>query len=232
MAGARHRAGPPLSFAHQKCAPHRIGLLGGSFNPAHAAHRAISLFALKALALDEVWWLVSPGNPLKASASDMAPLRTRCASACALSKRARIRETAIEQRLGTRYTIDTIAALQRRYPKEKFIWLMGADNLKSFHLWAEWRVIASMLPIAVISRPGYSAGVRWSPAALWLRRFVRSADQVKRWTNWSPPALVHVRYPPDPTSATAMRRLRPDWHLAPPPPLLRDALTHRLIREV
>lgn len=209
----------------------KIGLLGGSFNPAHAAHRGISLFAQRALGLDEVWWLVSPGNPLKAGRDDMAPLLQRYASAVAQSRRAAIRPTAIEREFGTRYTVDTVSALVRRYPKHRFIWLMGADNLEQFHLWADWRNIAAILPIAVISRPRYNTNARWSPAAHWLRRFVHPAGQAKQWTQWSSPALVHLRFRPDPTSATLMRQAHPDWHLSPHPSALRDRLTHRTIDE-
>src|SRR5438552_6382801 len=107
----------------------RIGLLGGSFNPAHRAHRRISLHALRVLGLDELWWLVSPGNPLKAGASDMAPFAARLASASARSKRARIRASDFERQEGTRYTIDTVRRLKRRYPQHRFIWLLGSDTL-------------------------------------------------------------------------------------------------------
>ncbi len=209
----------------------KIGLLGGSFNPAHAAHRGISRFALHALGLDEVWWLVSPGNPLKAGRDDMAPLATRYASATHQARRARIRVTAIEREFGTRYTVETLSHLIRRYPKHRFIWLMGADNLDQFHLWSDWRKIAATLPIAVISRPQYDGSALWSPAAHWLRRFVHPAGQAKHWTKWSSPALVLLRFRPDPTSATLMRRAHPDWHLSPPPSGLRDQVTHRTIDE-
>src|ERR1700712_3325200 len=116
----------------------RIGLLGGSFNPAHSGHRAISLAAIAALGLDEVWWLVSPGNPLKPVAG-MAPLAARLASARRVGRRAPLRPHAIEQRLGTRYPVDTLATLVRRYPGRRFIWLMGADNLVQFPQWRDWR---------------------------------------------------------------------------------------------
>ncbi|GGO92247.1 nicotinate-nucleotide adenylyltransferase [Stakelama pacifica] len=190
----------------------RIGLLGGSFNPAHHAHRAISLAAIRALQLDEVWWLVSPGNPLKAKAGDMAPFAARMASARAMAKRARIRPTAIERRLGTRYTVDTLRKLTLRYPDKRFIWLMGGDNLDQFHRWRDWRTIARTVPIAVIARPGYDRRAHASPAMGWLRRFVRPAGQAKRWTEWRLPALVRLRFRPDPTSASAIRAADPAWH--------------------
>ncbi|URW75193.1 nicotinate-nucleotide adenylyltransferase [Sphingomonas donggukensis] len=189
----------------------RTGLLGGSFNPAHRGHRGVTLAAVRALGLDEAWWLVSPGNPLKSGAKDMAPLAARLASARAMARRAPIRATAIEAKLGTRYTIDTLRALKRRYPKRRFIWLMGADNLAQFHRWKAWRDIAREMPIAVIARPGYDARALASPAMGWLRRRVRPVAQAQHWTRWSLPALVVLRFRPDPTSATAVRAADPDW---------------------
>lgn len=206
----------------------RIGLLGGSFNPAHGGHRRISLFALRALRLDEVWWLVSPGNPLKA-AQGMAPLAIRVRSAMAQAKRARIRVTAIERELGTRYTVDTLQALARRYSKREFVWLMGSDNLAQFHRWRDWRSIARTMPIAVIARPGYDAAAVASPAMAWLRRFSVPWSSFMSRGEWSAPALVTLRFDPDERSATAIRRVDPDWalrHAGPPP---RDQLTHRMI---
>jgi nicotinate-nucleotide adenylyltransferase len=189
----------------------RTGLLGGSFNPAHEGHRRISLAALRALDLDEIWWLVSPGNPLK-PAKSMAPLAARLASARLMARRAPIRPTAIERELGTRYTADTLAALRRRYPKRRFIWLMGGDNLAQFHRWRDWRTIARRVPIAVIGRPGYETQARAAVAMGWLRRFVRTAGQAQDWTEWSLPSLVLLDLPPDPSSATAIRAACPKWH--------------------
>lgn len=188
----------------------RTGLLGGSFNPAHRGHRAITLAAIRALDLDQAWWLVSPGNPLK-PVKGMAPLATRLASARIMARRVPIRATDIERRLGTRYTVDTIRKLQRRYPKRRFIWLMGADNLAQFHRWRDWRTIAREVPIAVIARPGYDGAAHAAPAMGWLRRFVRPASQAKNWTKWRLPALVLLRFRPDPTSATALRAADPAW---------------------
>lgn len=189
----------------------RIGLLGGSFNPAHRGHRAISLAAIRALGLDEVWWLVSPGNPLKDSARDMAPLVIRLASARRMARHAPIRATDIESRLGTRYTVDTLRALDRRYPRHRFIWLMGGDNLAQFDQWKDWRGIARAMPIAVVARPGYESAARAAPAMGWLRRFIRPARQAKNWTTWRLPALVLLRFSPDPTSATRLRVADPAW---------------------
>ncbi len=208
----------------------RVGLLGGSFNPAHRAHRRISLAARDALGLDEIWWLVSPGNPLK-PVSGMAPLAARLASAVRMGRRAPIRVTAIERLLGTRYTVDTLAELVRRYPRHRFIWLMGEDNLAQFHRWRDWRRIARTLPIAVAARPGYGGGVHRSTTMGWLGRFVRPSGDAKRWTDWSLPALVHLHTVPDPTSATATRVADPDWHRRFDPRVLRDAVTRRLVSQ-
>ncbi|MEP7005916.1 MAG: nicotinate-nucleotide adenylyltransferase [Sphingomonas bacterium] len=189
----------------------RIGILGGSFNPAHRGHRAISLAAIAALGLDEVWWLVSPGNPLKEKAGDMAPFAARFGSAQRMARHAPIRASAIELKLGTRYTMDTVRALNRRYPNKRFIWLMGSDNLAQFDRWRGWRRIAREVPIAVVARPGYDGAARAAPAMGWLRRFIRPACQAKNWTKWRLPALVLLRFRPDPTSATRLRMADPAW---------------------
>ena len=194
----------------------RIGLLGGSFNPAHGGHRHISLAAIEALGLDELWWLVSPGNPLKAGASDMAPYEARLASAKAMARRSPIRVSDIERELGTRYTIDTVRALSRLHPGTRFIWLLGSDTLPDFHKWRDYRELASILPIAVVPRPGYDQSAHAARAMGWLRQFVQPASQARNWTDWSVPAIVFLRLPPDPTSATAIRALNPDWHRQPP----------------
>jgi nicotinate-nucleotide adenylyltransferase len=196
----------------------RIGLLGGSFNPAHRAHRAVSLHAIRALALDEVWWLVSPGNPLKDGARDMAPFAARLASARRLAQHAPIRASDLEARLGTRYTADTLRRVVARYRQDRFVWIMGADNLAQFHRWRRWRDIARAIPIAVVARPGYDERAHLAPAMGWLHRFRRPARQAKHWTEWSLPALVLLRFRPDPTSATAIRRADPDWHRHPSSP--------------
>jgi len=205
------------------------GLLGGSFNPAHGGHRAISLFALEALGLEEVWWLVSPGNPLKEGAKDMAPLHARMGSARKMARGTRIRPTAIERELGTVYTEKTLEKLIRRYPNRRFIWLMGSDNLAQFHRWKNWRRIARHIVIAVIARPGYEDDALSAPAMAWLRRFVRPASQSRNWTDWRPPALVYLRFRPDPRSATRLRRDNPQWHLAFSTTASRDPVTRRRI---
>lgn len=189
-----------------------IGLLGGSFNPAHRGHRRLSLAAIDALGLDELWWLVSPGNPLKSGASDMAPFEARLASAKAMARHSPIRASDVERRLGTRFTIDTVTSIKRLFPHDRFIWLLGSDTLPDFHKWRDYRGLARICPIAVLNRPGYDRGARAARAMGWLRQFVRPASQARQWTEWSAPAIVFLRLPPDPTSATALRALDPDWH--------------------
>ncbi len=205
-----------------------IGLMGGSFNPAHGGHRDISLFAAKALALDEFWWLVSPGNPLKPK-KGMAPLPARLASAQAQARRSPIKATAIERELGTVYTVDTLRKIVAKYPKVRFIWIMGADNLLQFHHWRQWRAIARLMPIAVIARPGYDAKAVAGPAMAWFRRFVRRPDQRHHWTRWSTPALVFLRFRPDPRSATAIRRADPHWYQRFSGTGARDGVTHKIV---
>lgn len=206
----------------------RIGLLGGSFNPAHGGHRRISLFAKEALGLDEVWWLVSPGNPLKPKAG-MAPLAKRLRSAKRQARRAPIRPTAIERELGTRYTVDTLRALRARYPVHQFVWLMGSDNLAQFHLWREWRTIARTMPIAVIARPGYDAAAIASPAMAWLRRYRVPLSSFSDRGKWSAPALAIARFDPDSRSATAIRRADPEWASRLSDRTMRDPLTRTLV---
>ena len=216
MGGARQRTGATLK---------RVGLLGGSFNPAHGGHRRISLLAMAALGLDEVWWLVSPGNPLKPKAG-MAPLAARLGSAIEQARRTRIRPTAIERELDTRYTLDTLKKLRLRYPKTQFIWLMGSDNLAQFHRWRNWREIARTMPIAVIARPGYDGAAFASPAGAWLGRFRRPPVSLRTRAGWSAPALIYLRFDPDPRSATALRAADPEWATRFSGRRPRDPLTH------
>jgi nicotinate-nucleotide adenylyltransferase len=190
----------------------RIGLLGGSFNPAHRGHRHVSLAAMRALGLDELWWLVSPGNPLKEGAKDMAPFEARLASAECAARGSRIKVSDFEQRTGSRYTVDTVRRLKRLHPEHRFIWLLGSDTLPNFHKWRDWRGLARELPIAVIPRRGYDSPAHAARAMGWLRRFVHPSGQAKSWTDWSEPAIIFLRLPPDPTSATAIRASDPNWH--------------------
>src|SRR3954453_20308875 len=162
----------------------RIGLLGGSFNPAHRGHRRISLAAMRVLGLDEVWWLVSPGNPLKEGAKDMAPFEARLDSAGWTARRARIRVSDFELQSGTRYTVETVRRLKRRHPEHRFIWLLGSDTLPIFHKWRDWRGLAREVTIAVIRRPGYDSAARAARAMGWLRRLVHPSSQARYWTDW------------------------------------------------
>ena len=140
-----------------------IGLLGGSFDPPHSGHLHISREALRRFGLDRLWWLVSPGNPLKAHGP--APLPDRMAAARRLATHPRIDVTDIEARLGTRYTSATLAALERICPGRRFVWLMGADNLAQLHRWQDWRSIMERVPVGVLARPGQRISARLSPAA-------------------------------------------------------------------
>ncbi len=206
------------------------GLLGGSFNPAHRGHRRVTLLAIQALGLEEAWWLVSPGNPLKSN-NNMATLGARYRSAVGQAKGAPIRVTAIERELGTRYTVDTLRALRRRFPRRRFVWLMGADNLAQFHRWKDWRAIAREMPIAVIARPGYDRHALASPAMAWLRRYRLAASRLSNRGEWSAPALIELRFDPDPRSATAMRAADPHWASRFTGPAPRDQVTHSLIHD-
>ena len=220
MASARIRAGAALT--------RYTGILGGSFNPAHGGHRRITLFALDALHLDEVWWLVSPGNPLKPRAG-MAPLAARLAAAQNMARRAPIRASAMERELATRYTVDTLRKITRRYPKRRFVWLMGSDNLAQFSRWKAWRDIARLMPIAVIARPGYDGGAMASPAMAWLRPYRKSAASLGTRKEWSAPALILLRFDPDRRSATALRAADPDWASRFGGRSPRDRVTHQSV---
>jgi nicotinate-nucleotide adenylyltransferase len=132
----------------------------------------------------------------------------------------------IERELASRYTVDTLRKLRARYPKHRFVWLMGSDNLAELHRWKDWRGIARSMPIAVIARPGYDGDAQASPARAWLGRYRRSAASLKHRAGWSAPALIHLRFDPDPRSATAIRRADPDWASRFSGKGLRDRLTH------
>ena len=188
----------------------RVGILGGSFNPAHGGHRRLSLAALHRLRLDAVWWLVSPQNPLKRQAG-MAPFVARLASARAVARHPRIRVTDIEAGMRTRFTADTLAKLVHCHPHIRFIWLMGADNLAGFHRWERWRALAHTLPIAVFARPGYVGDALRSPAASWFGARRHRAAGAARWPEWPTPALVVLPMRLDPRSATAIRAAEPGW---------------------
>jgi nicotinate-nucleotide adenylyltransferase len=209
----------------------RIGVLGGSFNPAHRAHRRISLAAMRALRLDAVWWLVSPGNPLKEGAKDMAPFEARLASARQVARGSLIQVSDFERREAIRYTVDTVRLLKQRHPKHRFIWLLGSDTLPNFHKWRDYRGLARELPIAVIPRPGYDSAAHAARAMGWLRRFVHPSSQARCWTEWSAPAIIFLRLPPDPTSATALRAQDPCWYRRSPSLVQRRRSGRALVRQ-
>lgn len=182
----------------------RIGLLGGSFNPAHAGHRHISVVALHRLGLHEVWWLVSPQNPLKA-ATDMAPLAVRMARAADIAAHPRIRVTDIERRLRTRYTADTLTALIRRYPDCAFVWLMGADNLVQLPAWRRWTSIVKTVPIAVFPRAPYSLRALAGAAAQRFASYQLGEDAAPGLALKPPPCWIFLHSQLHPASATAIR---------------------------
>jgi nicotinate-nucleotide adenylyltransferase len=148
----------------------RIGLLGGSFNPPHAGHLHISLLALKCLKLDQVWWLVSPGNPLK-NLNDLAPIEQRVDACHHLVQHPRIKISTIESRLGTRYTVDTVKQLKHRFPQIEFVWIMGADNLAGLHRWKRWQELIHIIPFAIFDRSPFSHHALRSKAAIRTRIF-------------------------------------------------------------
>ena len=183
-----------------------IGLLGGSFDPAHEGHVHITREAMKRMGLDRVWWLVSPGNPLKARGP--APLADRMAHARTVMRDPRVVVSDLEARLGTRFTAETLAALKSLYPGVRFVWLMGADNLVQFHRWERWEDILRMVPVGVLARPGWGVRARMSKAAR-----IYSGDLVDRGEvlrSKRAPAWCFVNLPMDGSSSTAIRA-RGDW---------------------
>jgi nicotinate-nucleotide adenylyltransferase len=185
----------------------RIGLFGGTFDPVHAAHRAACLLAMRRIGLDRVWWLVTPGNPLK-DASGLTPLRERVAAARRLAHHPRIDVTDFEATLGTHYTYETISYLRRRCSGVHFVWIMGADNLRSFHRWQRWRDIASLVPIAIVDRLGPSLYATASAAgqAFAAARLPESA--ARTLPQRKPPAWVYLHGLKSPLSSTVLRAAR------------------------
>lgn len=188
----------------------RIGLLGGSFNPPHDAHRAISLYALKRLQLDRIWWLVTPGNPLKES-SPLNTLEERAAAAERLAHHPRIDVSCLESVIGTRYTSDTISYLRRRCSGVRFVWIMGADNLAQFHLWENWQGIAAQVPIAVIDRPPESFRALSSTAAKALARYRLDENDAGMLANRKPPAWAFLTGMKSSLSSTRLRNPDGSW---------------------
>jgi nicotinate-nucleotide adenylyltransferase len=188
----------------------RIGLLGGSFNPPHEAHRAISLFAIKRLKLDRVWWLVTPGNPLKDQGT-LRDLDHRADAARKMANDPRINVSCLESVIGTRYTVDTILYLRRRASGLRFVWIMGADNLAQFHRWQSWRRIASEVPIAVIDRPPQSFRALASPTAQALARYRLPESQAGRLADHRAPAWVFLTGMKMDLSSTRLRNPDGSW---------------------
>lgn len=184
-----------------------MGILGGSFNPAHEGHLHISLLALKLLKLDEVWWMVSPQNPLK-STDGMASLEDRLAEARAMARHPNIRITDIETRLGTTNTSESLAVLKRGFPKTRFVWLMGADNLKQISRWHRWTRIFNQVPIAVFDRAPYSFGALAGKAAKAFFRFKKKPSDACNLADMPAPAWMFFHTRLHPGSATDIRERR------------------------
>ncbi|MBB3999898.1 nicotinate-nucleotide adenylyltransferase [Aureimonas pseudogalii] len=207
MTHALHPA-PPLRPADLRL-PHterglRIGLFGGSFNPPHEGHLLVAETALQRLRLDRVWWMVTPGNPLK-DHGNLKPLAERVALSRRLVRDPRILVTALEAVHQIRYTADTVALLRRRKPDVRFVWLMGADSLAGFHRWQSWRTIARQVPLAVIDRPGATLSLLSSPAARALGRFRLAEADAPLLALSDPPAWVFLHGPRSPLSSTLLR---------------------------
>jgi nicotinate-nucleotide adenylyltransferase len=202
------KAGAGLGRALPPHAPGmRIGLFGGTFDPPHEAHLSASLLALKRLRLDRIWWLVTPGNPLK-DTRGLRPLHERIAQARALARHPRIEVSGLEAVINTRYTYDTLEYLVRRCPGVRFVWVMGADNLRSFYRWQKWRQIADLMPIAVVDRMGSSLYATSGRAAQALGRYRLPERCAVILAGRKPPAWVYLHGLKSPLSSTALRALR------------------------
>jgi nicotinate-nucleotide adenylyltransferase len=184
-----------------------IGLFGGTFDPPHDAHRAACLLAMRRCGLDRVWWLVTPGNPLK-DTRGLAPLAERIEAARRLASHPRIVVSGFEAEIGARYTYDAVRYLTAHCPGVRFVWIMGADNLRSFHRWQNWRGIATMGPIAVVDRLGPSLYAGGSTAALALSRFRLPEAEARTLPRRDPPAWVYLHGLKSPLSSTALRAAR------------------------
>ncbi len=195
----------PKATTGRLWAGQRVGLLGGSFNPAHDGHRHISLAALKALDLDQVWWLVSPQNPLKPKAG-MASLADRMRHAKRVAGHGRIVVTDLERQLGTRYTADTLPQQRQSYPKTEFVWLMGADNLAQMARWDRWPQVFRTVPIAVFDRSGHSLTALRGIAASRFAKYRVPNERAQTLASQTPPAWMFFHIRRHPASSTALRQ--------------------------
>jgi len=182
----------------------RIGLFGGSFNPPHEGHLNLCDLALKRLELDQVWWIVTPGNPLK-DISDLPPVLERIRLCEEIIDNPCIKVTAFEAKHKIRFTADTVRLVKKLRPRQRFVWLMGADNLAGFHKWQDWRGIANMLPIAVIDRPGSTLSYRSARAALALSRYRVDSDDAPMLATLPAPAWTFIHGPRSSLSSTMLR---------------------------
>ncbi len=189
----------------------RVGLLGGSFNPPHRAHVAISEEVLKRLGLDEIWWIVTPGNPLK-SHDGLAPLAERIAACRRIATNPKIKVTGLEADLVSTATVVTLAFLKRRYRGVHFVWIMGGDNLAGFHRWAQWRRIAALMPFVVADRPQWRLKALASPAARALARFRMGDGEARRIVRATPPAWIYLTLRLCAESSTEIRAKRAGDH--------------------
>ncbi len=195
----------------------RIGLLGGSFNPPHGGHALITRLALRRLRLDRVWWLVTPGNPLKSQA-ELAALQARVEAARRLVAGPRVSVTDVEARIGARFTYETLAWIRRRAPSIHFVWIMGADNLMQFHRWRHWRAIADLVPIVVVDRPGSTFSAISSRAGAALSRWRAPECDAARFSTIKPPAFLFLHGQRSRLSSSALRRMGgPEGGWAAPP---------------
>lgn len=181
-----------------------VGLFGGSFNPPHEGHLLVAEIAMRRLGLDQLWWMITPGNPLK-SRSELASLSDRIAMSERMIKDPRIKVTAFEQSLSGSYTADTLAHVKARNPHIHFVWIMGADSLKSFHLWQKWQEIAATFPIAVIDRPGSTLSFLSSKMARTFQHARVDEDDVGTLWKRTPPAWTFIHGPRSTLSSTAIR---------------------------
>ncbi len=184
----------------------RIGIFGGSFNPPHSGHRLVAATALKRLGLDQVWWFVTPGNPLK-SHSNLAPLEKRLHLARQMADHPRMKVTAFETVLGTPYTARTLIALRAMRPSVRFVWVMGADNLSGFHYWQDWRAIVGSVPIAIVDRPGASLSVLSSPMAKAYEKFRLPEEEAALLPDMAAPVWTFLHTPLDNSSSTELRKI-------------------------